>query len=41
MARPLVTIGSIFLTLLGVSVVIFVILRLVPGDPISMMLPPG
>lgn len=41
MARLLVTIGSILLTLLGVSVVIFVILRLVPGDPISMMLPPG
>ena len=41
MARLLITIGSIFLTLLGVSVVIFVILRLVPGDPISMMLPPG
>lgn len=41
MARIALTLGSICLTLLGVSVVIFVILRLVPGDPISMMLPPG
>ena len=41
MARFLITLGSICLTLLGVSVVIFVVLRLVPGDPISMMLPPG
>ena len=28
-------------TLLGVSVVIFVLLRVVPGDPIAMMTPPG
>ena len=41
MLRILLTLGSICLTLLGVSVVIFVVLRLVPGDPISMMLPPG
>lgn len=41
MTRFALTIGSILLTLLGVSVVVFVVLRLVPGDPISMMLPPG
>ncbi|MFT5046331.1 MAG: ABC-type dipeptide/oligopeptide/nickel transport system permease component, partial [Porticoccaceae bacterium] len=28
-------------TLLGVSVVIFVLLRVVPGNPIAMMTPPG
>src|SRR5712691_330734 len=28
-------------TLLGVAIVIFVLLRVVPGDPIAMMLPPG
>jgi peptide/nickel transport system permease protein len=28
-------------TLFGVAVVIFVLLRVVPGDPVSMMIPPG
>jgi ABC-type dipeptide/oligopeptide/nickel transport system permease component len=28
-------------TLFGVAVVVFVLVRVVPGDPISMMLPPG
>ncbi len=28
-------------TLLGVAIVVFVILRVVPGDPIAMMIPPG
>ena len=28
-------------TLLGVSVIVFVLLRVVPGNPISMMIPPG
>src|SRR5947209_8766964 len=28
-------------TLLGVAVVVFVLLRVVPGDPVSMMIPPG
>ncbi|HZP21351.1 MAG TPA: ABC transporter permease [Bauldia sp.] len=28
-------------TLFGVAVVVFVLLRVVPGDPISMMIPPG
>ena len=28
-------------TLFGVSVVVFVLLRVVPGDPIAMMIPPG
>src|ERR1700687_4156701 len=29
------------LTLAGVAVVVFVLLRVVPGDPISMMISPG
>src|SRR3954464_14768627 len=28
-------------TLFGVAVVVFVLLRVVPGDPIAMMVPPG
>ena len=28
-------------TLLGVAVVVFLLLRVVPGDPISMMISPG
>src|SRR5579871_542357 len=28
-------------TLLGVAVIVFVLLRVVPGDPVSMMIPPG
>ncbi|MCZ2103725.1 MAG: ABC transporter permease [Comamonadaceae bacterium] len=32
---------NIVLTLLGVSVVVFVLMRVVPGDPVAMMIPPG
>ncbi|RWA57920.1 ABC transporter permease [Mesorhizobium sp.] len=32
---------TIAATLLGVAVVVFVIIRVAPGDPIAMMLPPG
>ena len=28
-------------TLLGVAVIVFVLLRVVPGNPIAMMTPPG
>src|SRR5258708_20417698 len=28
-------------TLVGVGVIVFVLLRVVPGDPIAMMIPPG
>lgn len=28
-------------TLIGVAVVVFVVIRIVPGDPVAMMLPPG
>ena len=28
-------------TLFGVAVVVFVVIRVAPGDPIAMMLPPG
>ena len=32
---------SIAVTLIGVSIIVFVVIRVVPGNPISMMLPPG
>lgn len=32
---------QVLLTLLGVSLVVFVLMRVVPGDPIAMMIPPG
>ena len=32
---------SALLTLFGVMVVVFVLVRVVPGDPISMMIAPG
>src|SRR5882757_8073087 len=38
MVRRLVLIPP---TLLGVAVIVFVLLRVVPGDPIAMMIPPG
>src|SRR6185312_4014189 len=28
-------------TLFGVAIVVFILLRVVPGDPIAMMIPPG
>src|SRR5262249_56185210 len=28
-------------TLFGVALVVFILLRVVPGDPVSMMIPPG
>jgi len=39
--RFLVRLLTMAVTLLGVSVVVFVIIRVAPGDPIAMMLPPG
>ena len=33
--------GLVALTLLGVSAVVFVLMRVVPGDPVAMMIPPG
>src|SRR5665213_1264306 len=38
MVRRLVLIPP---TLFGVAVIVFVLLRIVPGDPIAMMIPPG
>src|SRR6185503_18514588 len=29
------------ITLFGVAVIVFIVIRIAPGDPISMMLPPG
>ena len=34
-------IGSAAVTLLGVTVIVFVLVRVVPGDPIAMMIAPG
>ena len=39
--RFLTRIATTLITLLGVSVVVFVTIRVVPGNPIAMMLPPG
>ncbi|MCI5076053.1 ABC transporter permease [Oricola sp.] len=33
--------ASTAITLIGVAVIVFFVIRIVPGDPISMMLPPG
>ncbi len=37
----LARIGSAAVTLLGVTVIVFVLVRVVPGDPIAMMIAPG
>jgi peptide/nickel transport system permease protein len=34
-------IATTLVTLFGVAVIVFVVIRLAPGDPIAMMLPPG
>ena len=39
--RLFIRILSIAVTLIGVSIIVFVVIRVVPGNPISMMLPPG
>jgi len=39
--RILTRLATTLITLLGVSVVVFVTIRVVPGNPIAMMLPPG
>jgi peptide/nickel transport system permease protein len=37
----LIRLGTTLVTLFGVAVVVFVVIRLAPGDPVAMMLPPG
>jgi ABC-type dipeptide/oligopeptide/nickel transport system permease component len=37
----LIRLGSTLVTLLGVALIVFVLVRVVPGNPIAMMLPPG
>ncbi|HWT29891.1 MAG TPA: ABC transporter permease, partial [Propylenella sp.] len=37
----LVRILTTLITLFGVALIVFVVIRLAPGDPIAMMLPPG
>ncbi len=39
--RFLVRLMTTAITLLGVAVIVFVVIRVVPGNPIAMMLPPG
>lgn len=39
--RLLIHLTTMAITLFGVAVVVFVIVRIAPGDPIAMMLPPG
>ena len=39
--RFLTRIATTLVTLFGVAVIVFVVIRVVPGDPIAMMLPPG
>ena len=40
--RSLLTrVATTIITLFGVAVIVFVVIRVVPGDPIAMMLPPG
>jgi ABC-type dipeptide/oligopeptide/nickel transport system permease component len=33
--------ATTLITLFGVAVIVFVVMRIAPGDPIAMMLPPG
>ncbi len=39
--RLLLRLVTTFVTLFGVAVIVFVVIRVVPGNPIAMMLPPG
>ena len=41
MNAALVRLLTTLVTLFGVSVIVFVVIRIAPGDPIAMMLPPG
>ena len=41
MKRVIIRLLTMLVTLFGVAVVVFVVIRIAPGDPISMMLPPG
>lgn len=41
LTRILTRLITTAVTLLGVAVIVFVVIRLVPGNPIAMMLPPG
>ena len=41
MRAALIRGGTTLVTLFGVAVVVFVVIRLAPGDPVAMMLPPG
>ncbi|MDP2575585.1 ABC transporter permease [Vibrio penaeicida] len=37
----LLKLGAILITLLGAAIIVFFVIRVVPGNPIAMMLPPG
>ena len=37
----LLRLGTTAITLIGVALIVFFVIRVVPGNPIAMMLPPG
>ena len=39
--QVIVRLATTLVTLLGVAVIVFVVIRVVPGNPVAMMLPPG
>ena len=39
--RMIARLAATAVTLVGVAVIVFVVIRVVPGNPIAMMLPPG
>ena len=41
LTRFLVRLATTAVTLFGVAVIVFIVVRVVPGNPIAMMLPPG
>ena len=40
-SAALIRLASLIITFFGVAVVVFTLLRVAPGDPIAMMVPPG
>ena len=39
--RMIARLAATMVTLVGVAIIVFVVIRVVPGNPIAMMLPPG
>ena len=40
-SAALIRLASLIVTFFGVAIVVFALLRVAPGDPIAMMVPPG